>query len=133
MSEWKSRRPEQPAAPSTAADATNPTAQIGGALVWLPCTRTYPQDLRSQLRRRRAAAHRSIPLDCGCRDPWPCRCTEPPLSERALDAWVAAAWHLLELGHMPLVPLEVRRALWRRPADRELAEILHRGCGGAAA
>ena len=36
-------------------------------------------------------------------------------------------------GHMPLLPLEVRRALWRRPADRALAELLHDACGEAIA
>jgi hypothetical protein len=32
-----------------------------------------------------------------------------------------------------LVPLEVRRALWCRPADRKFAELLHELCGGGAA
>jgi hypothetical protein len=30
----------------------------GNALVWLPCTRSYPQDLPTQLARRREAARR---------------------------------------------------------------------------
>lgn len=86
-----------------------------------------------QLRRRRAAVQRTPPLDCGCPDPWPCRCTEPPLSERALDGWRDAAQHVVAGGHMPIVPLEVRRALYRRGAgDRALAELLHRGCGEVA-
>lgn len=42
--------------------------------------------------------------------------------------------HLLRAGRAPLLPLEVRRALWRRGgADRELAELLHDECGGEAA
>lgn len=57
-----------------------------------------------------------VPLDCGCRDPWPCRCTDPPLSEHALDGWRDAARHVLAVGRMPLVPLEVRRAFYRRAA-----------------
>ena len=113
--EGKKRRPEQPALPLTAAD------------------RCQSNDSVRQLRRRRSASQRMVPLQCGCPDPWPCRCTDPPLTERALDAWRDAAWHILKTGQMPLVPIEVRRALWRRPADRELAELLHQGCGGAAA
>lgn len=84
-------------------------------------------------KRRHAAARRLAPLDCGCPDPWPCRCTDPPLSENALDGWRAAALHLIAAGQIPLVPLEVRRALYRRPADRELAEFLHEACAGAIA
>jgi len=116
---------------NTAGTDKNP----GGALQWLPCTWDHPQDLRSQLERRRQAAKRSVPLDCGCgtRDPLLHTCTQPPFSEHALDAWRDAAWHVLETGHMPLVPLEVRCALWRRPADRQLAELFHEGCGGAVA
>lgn len=73
-----------------------------------------------------------VPLDCGCRDPWGCVCTEPPLSEYALDGWRNAANHLLASGRMPLIPLEVRRALYRRGGDdRELAQKLHAGCEGA--
>lgn len=86
------------------------------------------------LHRRRAAAQRMVPLDCGCADPWPCQCTQPPLSEHALDSWRATAEYLLANAGPPLVPLEVRRALYRRGGrDRELAERLHRGCGGAVA
>jgi hypothetical protein len=95
--------------------------------------KTKSRAVGRELRGRRAAYGRMVPLDCGCRDPWPCRCTEPPLSEQALDGWRAAARHVLASGQTPLVPLEVRRALWRRPADRELAELLHQGCGGAVA
>ncbi|WP_231984655.1 hypothetical protein [Mycobacterium sp. 852014-52144_SCH5372336] len=51
-----------------------------------------------------------------------------------IDGWRDAARHVLAAGRMPLVPLEVRRALYRRGgADRELAEILHAGCGGVIA
>ena len=86
------------------------------------------------LRRRRLASQRCVPLDCGCRDPWPCRCTEPPLTERQVDYWRDAVLHVLDTGCMPLLPLEARQALWRRGgADRVLAELLHDGCGGEAA
>jgi hypothetical protein len=86
----------------------------------------------TRLRRRRAAAQRMPPLDCGCRDPWPCRCyaTEPQLSEHALDGWRDAALKVLSGGHVPLLPIEVRRALWKRGGpDRTLAERLHEACG----
>ena len=87
----------------------------------------------AQLHRRLEASRRVVPLDCGCPDPWPCRCTEPPLTDVALDAWRDAAKHVLATGRTPLVPIEVRCALWRRPADRALAELLHELCGGAVA
>jgi hypothetical protein len=105
----------------------------GKSLVWLPCTWEHPQDLSSQLNRRRDQANRSVPLDCGCRDGWSCRCTEPPLTERALDAWRDAAKHVLATGRTPILPLEVRRALWRRGGhDRQLAELLHDAYGEVA-
>jgi hypothetical protein len=87
-----------------------------------------------QLRRRRAASQRVVPLSCGCPDPWACRCTDPPLSEAALDGWRNSALHVLRAGHFPVLPIEARRALWRRGgADRLLAELLHDACGGEAA
>lgn len=86
---------------------------------------------RGGLERRRTAAKRSVPLGCGCRDPWPCRCTEPPFSDRAIDSWRDAAEHVLAGALMPWVPLEVRHALYRRGGnERALAERLHRGCDG---
>jgi hypothetical protein len=84
--------------------------------------------------RRRLAAQRVVPLDCGCGDPWLCRCTQPPLSDHALDGWRDAAQHILDCGQIPLVPLEIRRALWRRQgSDRLLAERLHQACGEVVA
>ena len=75
-----------------------------------------------------------MPLDCGCRDPWPCRCSEPPLSEKMIDAGREAALHLLDSGHVPVLKFEVLQALWRRGGrDRELAELLHHACGEAIA
>lgn len=80
----------------------------------------------SQLNRRRGSAARSVPLDCGCRDGWVCRCTEPPLSDQALDGWRDAARHILAAGKTPALPLEVLRALYRRGGDdRALAQELH--------
>jgi len=84
--------------------------------------------------RRRAAACRVVPLDCGCPDPWPCRCTDPPLSLRAMDGWRDAALHVLSTGKVPILEVEVLQALWRRGgADRELAELLHNLTGGQVA
>ncbi|WP_460356685.1 hypothetical protein, partial [Mycobacterium sp. ZZG] len=78
--------------------------------------------LSTRLARRHAAADRCVPLDCGCRDPWPCRCADPPLSDQALDGWRDAALRLLFDGLIPLLPIEVRRALYRRGGpDRVLA------------
>ena len=137
MTQERESRPGGNEAASTAADNSHhtdqPDTKPGKSLVWVPCTWSSPQDYLSQLKRRRAAAHRSNPLHCGCRDGWTCRCTEPPLSEHALDGWRDAAQHVLAAGRMPLVPLEVRRALWRRDgADRELAVLLHQECGEVA-
>jgi hypothetical protein len=76
-----------------------------------------------------------VPLDCGCRDPWrPCRCTQPPLSQRWVDASAATARHLLAGGHVPLLELEVLRALYRRGGDdRELAQEIYELAGGEVA
>lgn len=81
--------------------------------------------LLDQLHRRRCATQRLAVLDCGCADPWVCPCTRTPLTERALDGWRDAAYAVLSEGMRPLVPVEVRRSLWRRGgADRALAEQL---------
>lgn len=81
--------------------------------------------------RRHQAAQRTVPLDCGCRDPWPCRCTQPPLSDKFIDAGRDAALHLLDRGHIPLLEVEVLQALHRRGGfDRALAEMLHAATGG---
>ncbi|ORV37281.1 hypothetical protein AWC00_23085 [Mycobacterium conspicuum] len=83
------------------------------------------------MRRRRAAARRLAPLDCGCPDPWPCRCSDPPLSTQMIDAGRRAAEHILDNGEVPLLELEVLQALWRRGGDdRAFAEQLHELTGG---
>ncbi|MDF3342102.1 hypothetical protein P3H80_32095 [Mycolicibacterium septicum] len=88
--------------------------------------------MHAALHRRFAAASRLEPLDCGCvPDPWLCRCTVPPLSDKMIDAGRDAALHVLESGRVPLLEIEVLQALWRRGgADRELAELLHKLTGG---
>lgn len=118
----------------TAGDAKTP----GKALVWLPCTWQFPQDVPSQLNRRREAARRLPRLcdRCGARDPIVCHCweTEPPLSERALDAWCAAIERTLPIGP-PIVPMEALRGLYRRNrgSDRELALRVWAATGGLVA
>lgn len=89
-----------------------------------------------QARRRREAARRLPPLDCGCsRDPWTCRCTEPPLTDRVIDGYRDAAHYVLRTsGKTPLVPFEVLRALFRRGgADRAFAQELHSLANGEVA
>lgn len=76
-------------------------------------------------------------LDCGCdtADPRLCRCTQPPLTDHAVDGWKSAAGYILDTtGQTPLLPLEVLRALYRRGGqDRALAEQLHAATGGVVA
>ena len=111
--ERRSRRLGEATAPSesTAAD----TEQHSGVAAW---------------QRRHAAKRRLLQLDCGCRDPWPCRCSEPPLSENAIDAGRDAALHLIAAGKTPLLEFEVLRALYRRGGrDRQLAEQLYAATG----
>lgn len=85
-------------------------------------------------KRRQQAARRVAPLDCRCPDPWPCQCSEPPLSDKMIDAGRDAALHVLSVGQVPLLEFEVLQALWRRGgADRELAELLHRLTDGQVA
>jgi len=87
-------------------------------------------------RRRREAALRLPPIGrCGCiRDPDldRHRCGTRTQTDHALDGWRDAARHLLDCGQIPLVPIEIRRALWRRQGDRRLAERLHQACGEVA-
>jgi hypothetical protein len=48
-----------------------------------------------------------------------------------VDAGAAAAAHLLECGHTPLLKTEVLRGLWRRGGpDRALAQNLYVLVGG---
>jgi hypothetical protein len=75
-------------------------------------------------RRRRAATYRVPPIDCGCADPWTCRCYDAPEpSERNADGYHAAALHLLAAGLLPAPNLGAMRTLWRRrdSEQRELA------------
>lgn len=75
--------------------------------------------LGRQLRRRREAALRLVPLDCGCSDPWLCHCDDV-LTDSEARAWIAAIDHLTRLGLIPLVDIETCRALWRH-GEHDLA------------
>ena len=80
--------------------------------------------------RRHDAAERVPLLDCGCADPWTCRCgAVPPMSDLQLNGYVDAARYILDTtGHMPILPVEVLRRLWQRGGDdRDLAEKLRAG------
>ncbi|QFS91519.1 hypothetical protein FIV07_12190 [Mycobacterium sp. THAF192] len=136
MSQERRSRPagENGTASTTAADAPKYSVDQAKVVVRRLCTRRPAVGgIPVQLERRRTSAHRSEPLDCGCRDPW-CRCTEPPLSDHAIDGWRAAALHVLACGRAPVVPIEVLRALYRRGGDdRTLAERLYALSGGEVA
>jgi hypothetical protein len=86
--------------------------------------------------RRHEAAVRMPLLDCGCADPWVCRCGPvPALSDHQLDGWADTARYVLDTtGCMPILPVEVLRRLWQRGGeDRALAEKLRPATGGAVA
>jgi hypothetical protein len=77
------------------------------------------------LHRRRAAAFRTPPLDCGHVDPWTCHHDETVsvVSEGQVDAYRAAALTLLGQGYTPAPNIPVMRVLWRRDgADRDLVQ-----------
>lgn len=76
-------------------------------------------DVPAQLERRRDAAHRSEPLECGCRDPWTCRCRDSEPSEHQLDAYQDAAEHLLDLNLLPAPNVVAMRQMWRRGGDTQ--------------
>jgi len=119
---------------STAESSGIGAREPGKALLHVPCTRSYPQDLHAQLHRRRAASRR-LPRccdRCGARDPLLCRCWEPkpPLSDNAIDAWRATIERTMPIG-APIVPIEVLQRFHRNGgADRELAEVVWAQTGG---
>ncbi|BBX63032.1 hypothetical protein MSAS_22060 [Mycobacterium saskatchewanense] len=92
-------------------------------------------ELLDQLHRRRLAADRCEPMACGRhRDPWTCRCSDPPPSELAITGAGAAARHLLAHGLLPLLPVDELRGLWRRGGhEQALARRLHDLTAGRAA
>ena len=75
-------------------------------------------------RRWAEMVRRSPRLDCGCRDL--CHCTPPALSDHQITAWADCARYVIDTaGVVPVLPVEVLRALWKRGGDdRALAEKL---------
>ena len=137
------RHPNQPPPPLRVAGhlESKASGQQGPskALVWVPCTWAHPQDLHSQLHRRRVAAARSVPLGCSCRDPYgcrhpqplaPCGCRRDPyerhrcgggLTAKQVDAYRDTVLHLRSLGLLAAPNLPAMRAMWARsPQDRRL-------------
>lgn len=112
--------PKPGAAPESTTTSTHHSARACSNDTGLPGHARW----RNQVRRMRR-------LDCGCRDV--CHCTTPPLSDSQLDGWALAAGYVLATtGQIPMLPVEVLRALYRRGGDdRALAEKLH-AAGGAA-
>lgn len=83
--------------------------------------------------RWRNSVRRMPLLDCGCRAA--CHCTVPPLSDNQIDGWADCARYIRDTsGCIPLLPIEVLRALYRRGGeDRVLAEQLHAAAAGVIA
>jgi hypothetical protein len=85
-----------------------------------------------QQRRRRAASWRCPPLDCSCRDPWPCKhYRDPYISDNQAEAAAAAIAHLDLVGTPGLLDIDTCRAMWRI-GRRDLAVTVHRRTAGAA-
>jgi hypothetical protein len=126
--------PPEKEAPGTTPD-TGPIRKSAEATTKQPNLTAQPRqcafDTVAGLHRRRAASRRTPRLDCGCPDPWPCRCSEPPLSEKMIDAGRDAALHLLDSGNVPVLKFETLQALWRRGgADHVLAQKVWDETGG---
>ena len=120
-----------PGAPHAEATATTKTAADQDAA---SKPMVAPTVLSGQWTKRREATSRSLPLQCGCRDPWTCRCTDGALSNYEVDGGRDAALHILATGYTPVLAPDVRRALWRRGGDDQLlVRRLGRLGGGMAA
>lgn len=75
----------------------------------------------TRLHRRRAAAARCQPLECGCRDPWTCRHHDDDQDDdNQTEAAAQAGDYLLRHGLAPLYGVDRGRALWRA-GRRDLA------------
>lgn len=78
-----------------------------------------PATLATQIRRRRSASERLEPYNAtGDFDPLAALCAQPDLvTDRDLDAWATAVVHVrrnVGVDVLELLPLDVRRGLWRR-------------------
>lgn len=81
-------------------------------------TRCVPQ-YSHQLRQRRSASYRLPALNCGCRDPWPCRHPDDQVTDREVNGYRDAAQHLLAHGLTPVPNLPAMRAMWKRGGDQQ--------------
>ena len=78
-----------------------------------------------QLRNRRKSAQRCPLLDCGCADPWPCRCHRSEPTDQQINGYRDAAELLLSIGLTPAPFTAEMRSLWRRGgSDRELVSTV---------
>lgn len=73
------------------------------------------------LHRRREAAADLRPMLCGCRDPWPCRHYEEPVSitDQFVDGYRDACEHLLAEGLTPAPNVDALRVMWRRGGQEQ--------------
>jgi hypothetical protein len=119
---------EEPAPATTAQVDRTKSGQSGGKRTFTrpatpkPLPRICPTDVPGQLRARRAASQRMVPLDCDCRDPLACRCGEDDITPVVTNAYKDAVQHLLAHGLTPAAFRAEARVLWRRGGeDRRLA------------
>lgn len=92
-------------------------------------------DIAPVLQLRRQAAMLCVPAECGCVDPWTCRCKQKKVTvtDHELDGWRDTIAMLLDKGMTPLLDVEILRALWRRGGiDRRLAQAVADRAGVAA-
>lgn len=122
MSGHQKGPPKEVAAPATGTATRHSSHHATGTAQDTPPSGNTPGASRD--RRRRAAAQRSAPLDCGCRDGWICRCTDHGISDIQADAVIAAAETLLALGAPGIFDADQCRAMWRR-GRRDLAVSCH--------
>lgn len=87
-------------------------------------THTTQKFISDSTARRRQAAHRCEPLDCGCRDKWTCRCDDnPEPTPQLTEAAITAAEYLQHHGLPPIFSVAQGRALWRA-GRRDLAVLV---------
>ncbi|WP_132064300.1 hypothetical protein [Dietzia maris] len=84
-------------------------------------------DVIEMLLLRRDASARCEPNDCGCRDPWTCRCDRPPISPEAVLASVillngVGSWPIDDLRRAwPLARNDFERSLVAKAAEVAMA------------
>jgi hypothetical protein len=72
---------------------------------------------------RRHGSVRLPRFDCGCADPWTCRCREPEPSQRRVQGYVAAIQHLNEHGLTAAALLPELRMLWQQGEHRLVDKV----------